>query len=730
MSGSATVRLEAGDRILTARGMALVVGIERHAVRLRDVLGEEISVEYRLLYGVQPVVDGAARVAHAALRPWWDGLTKDAQQDALFKQEVVLEILTGYREGYAELANPGEPFYPFGPDYGTTEWQRIEAMAKQASFEKGVDRGLLRRLNQGEIVSVSISTTSIYEWVRAWRREGLRGLVDKRKTRGRQGFEVLDPRFLRVADEVFAEFDGGVSAVNLAEVERRIRVRLKAEGVTDVHLPVRLTNEYLSSRYRALGRTTRAQRSRKLRGTSGTSSFAALRPGQLAMDMTRADNLVFDEVHERVFSVEIITVIDVPTRVIVACRVVPRSANGIEAGLAIYDAMRPFAMLVDGTTLDDWRWTGIPESLDMSTVPTHVGRQPVVKRTPGLAGRHHIPAVTPRAVRCDHGSVFVGGHFRGLMNNFGVDLMLSRGKRPTDNSHVERWHETLQRAYQSIPGFKGRNVQERGRYVGTVGTEGLLTARELELHLRRFIALDYHRTHHQGLVLPGAPEARLTPLELFDALLDATGRIHVPQHPDLLYQFLPLRWLTVRHAGVEYKNLAYDARVLDDFRTVRAGRFRAQDAKVPFHYDPHDVTRLWFRHPHTGRIDEVPWRGAHLIDAPLTGVVRDHVIKRINERGGNKALTSRSGRDDILAELGELTSAESLAEFRAQMSAARLRFDRSRIDHGEAAEAQALVDGRHLTVVPDEPAPPFLSAEGPADFDTPWPDLDAAAGTA
>jgi len=181
---------------------------------------------------------------------------------------------------------------------------------------------------------------------------------------------------------------------------------------------------------------------------------------------------------------------------------------------------------------------------------------------------------------------------------------------------------------------------------------------------------------------------------------------------------------------VEYKNLVYDARVLDDFRTVRPGTFRAQDGKVPFHYDPHDVTRLWFRHPHTGRIHEVPWRGAHLIDAPLTGVVRDHVIKRINERGGNRTLTSRTGREEILAELGELTSAESLAEFRAQMSAARLRFDRSMIDHGEAAEAQALVDGRHLTGVPDEPAPPFLSAEGPVDFDTPWPDLDAAAGTA
>jgi len=106
------------------------------------------------------------------------------------------------------------------------------------------------------------------------------------------------------------------------------------------------------------------------------------------------------------------------------------------------------------------------------------------------------------------------------------------------------------------------------------------------------------------------------------------------------------------------------------------------------------------------------------------------VIRRINERGGNKALTSRSGRDDILTELGELTSRDAITEFRAQLSAALLRFDRSRIDHGEAAEAQALVDGRHLTVVPDEPAPPFLSAEGPVDFDTPWPDLDAAAETA
>ena len=70
---------------------------------------------------------------------------------------------------------------------------------------------------------------------------------------------------------------------------------------------------------------------------------------------------------------EILTAIDVATRVILALRVVPRSANGLEAGLLVYGVCRPFSLTVAGTTVSDWRWVGLPAQLDFSEVHVHAG---------------------------------------------------------------------------------------------------------------------------------------------------------------------------------------------------------------------------------------------------------------------------------------------------------------------------------------------------------------------
>ena len=53
----------------------------------------------------------------------------------------------------------------------------------------------------------------------------------------------------------------------------------------------------------------------------------------------------------------------------------------------------------------------------------------------------------------------------------------------------------------------------------------------------------------------------MCPLEMWDARIEATGRIDVPQTPDLIYQFLPVKWLTISHQGVECANLVYDSPV-------------------------------------------------------------------------------------------------------------------------------------------------------------------------
>lgn len=720
-SDTAATPLAVGGRLLSNAGYMVVIRLGRHTVTVETSAGERRDIGYGEVSAVA-VDKGRADPALATLEPWWSGLSEPVRRDALDRLEVVHEVLTGYRWGSARLAQPGEPHPPFG-DTDVSIHRRCVEMARQLSYEQSAERSVLRRVEDGELATATVSHKTVYNWIRSWQASGLRGLVDKRYTRHSQAFEAVDERIRRIADDAFARFDGDISKVNTTTIEADIRLQMKAEGLADVVLPQRLFQEYLSERQRALGGSTRAQRSRHLRRkASAHTSFPAMHPSHIAIDATRADVLVWDELRERTVSVEILTAISVATRVVVGLRVTPRSGNALEAGLLLYDVMRPMSMLVEGTSVDDWRWCGVPESLDLSEVAVHRSPKRIVPPGQSLQGVHHKPGVRPSSIRCDHGSVFLSEHFVALLRDFGIDLMLSRGSKPTDNPHVERWHETLQRAYQQLPGYKGRNVAERGRRVDATG-DRLLTATELERHLRRFVALDYHRSWHEGLVLPGAPSARLTPLEMWDAMHEVTGRLHVPQHPDLIYQFLPIRWLTIGHAGVEYKNLVYDAPVLADFRDVRKGTFQADSRKAPFHYDPRDVSRIWFRHPDTGRIHEVGWKARHLLDMPMGDWMHERALARIAERGGNTVINRKSTWRQIIAELGQLTSAEETAEARAKGYAARLRWEQAQRDHAEAAEAAAMLDGDQDGVVTPL-RPRRAETDDGFDIDAEWPDYD------
>ena len=457
------------------------------------------------------------------------------------------------------------------------------------------------------------------------------------------------------------------------------------------------------------GGSTRAQRSRKLRKVSGIKHYPAVRPGQIvAIDVTRADNLVFDPLSGCSYSVEIITAIDVATRAVLAVRVVPKSANGVEAGLLIYDVCRPFSMLVEGTSVSDWRWGGLPDRLDLTEVVVRYGRRLVSPDFSTLQGEHRIPSVRPDAIHADHGAIFVSKHCRALLASLGIDLLLNRGGKANDNPHVERWHETIQRCLQQIPGYKGRNVSERGRLVSK---EPLLTAAQLQLHIRKWIALDYHRSPHSGIVLPDQFDANLCPLEMWDSMVEMTGRIDVPQSPDLIYQFLPIRWGTIGHAGVEFKDLVYDSAVLDPYRSALSGRFREQDNAAPFFVDPQDLSRIWFSDRESGRVEPIPWRGADRTHAPMTEAIVNVARKRVRDRGGNRVIDRNSASRQILDELTQITEAPKRSKSRKMLTAARHRVEQARIDHGEAQAAQQLLKPARSA------EPPALSRRGA------WPNL-------
>ncbi len=692
--------LTEGARILTDRGTAVVVEILSTGVRLRDALGHLEHVSWQGLPMARAIDEGQVAALTEPLRPLWDVLDDKAKGVALRRLEVVQEVITGYRDGHHELAREGEPRSPFGPGFGVSESRRCTAMAELLAYEGEFDRETQRRVRDGELQSAAISVNTVRKWVRDWKQGGLRALIDGRSTRQSKSWDLIDPRYRQVAQRVIDTLDGDKSTVSLNELDRRTRVELRSEGITDVVTPQRITQAFLSTLKRAKGATTRAQRSRSLQAVSGTRHYPALRPGQVvAIDATRADNLVYDALNGRAYSVEILTAIDVATRVVLALRVVPRSADGIDAGLMIYDVCRPFSLAVDGSAVGPWRWVGLPEQVDMSQVAVRAGSRVLAPDFTTLQGQHEIPSVMPDAIRCDRGAIFISEHFRAVLHDLGVDLLLSRGSKPTDNPHVERWHETLQRAVQQIPGYKGRNTSERGRLVGQ---EPLLTAQELQQHLRAFIALDYHRSWHTGLVLPGEPTARVSPLEMWDAMVEATGRIDVPQRSDLIYQFLPVRWATIGHTGVELSDIPYDSEVLDRYRRVERGRFRQQDCAAPFFVDPHDLSRIWFRDPETQRVEPIEWRGANRTGAPMTQVIVDAARRRIHERGGNNVLFRGSASRQILDELTELTKTPSNREWKAKWSAAARRVEQSRMDHDEARGAVSVSDRRRLRAVRDQ----------------------------
>ncbi|MFZ1618425.1 MAG: hypothetical protein WAT41_13830, partial [Flavobacteriales bacterium] len=121
---SKAVELYVGARVLMTYGPAVVMELGRHGVTVKDALGENHFVRADKL-AVTGLGDEGLDAIHLSLQPWWSSLTPAIRAEILLKLEVVLEILTGYRDGHPLMARDGEPFYPFGEGFGVSLTKRI-----------------------------------------------------------------------------------------------------------------------------------------------------------------------------------------------------------------------------------------------------------------------------------------------------------------------------------------------------------------------------------------------------------------------------------------------------------------------------------------------------------------------------------------------------------------------------------------------------------------------------
>lgn len=178
---------------------------------------------------------------------------------------------------------------------------------------------------------------------------------------------------------------------------------------------------------------------------------------------------------------------------------------------------------------------------------------------------------------------------------------------------VERFFRTLREdLLQALPGYKGPDVHSRG-----ADPEGgaFFFIDELEAIIAEWVAVVYHHRPHDGLADPGVPGLHLSPAAMFEHGISRAGYVEVPRDPDLAYEFLRVEWRTIQHYGAEIGSRRYNGAALDAYRNCRSPH---PGGSWPFHLDPDDITRVYFRDPAERRWHALMWEHAPAAQMPLS----------------------------------------------------------------------------------------------------------------
>lgn len=253
------------------------------------------------------------------------GLSEAERSRVTELEAHLLEVETGYRSGNRLSAERGEPRAGFDPDH-TTLSERLDAKATE----------------------LGRTSRRLWQLRAAWQRNGLTGLVDKRKTRLHNPLARVDARILDAIKEQAAAERLDSSATIGNRFHRRTQNRLDHQhGVGAVVLPGkdafrRIVNEVLDLRPSdpAARRIHAAAQPDRTFGV-----VTATRPGQVVMmDSAGLDVLAYDHDADAVVPVELTVALDLATRSLLAWRFTPRGTKSVDIGLLLADIMVPEPM--------------------------------------------------------------------------------------------------------------------------------------------------------------------------------------------------------------------------------------------------------------------------------------------------------------------------------------------------------------------------------------------------
>ncbi|RSS46770.1 DDE-type integrase/transposase/recombinase [Streptomyces sp. WAC08241] len=679
---TAAIRLKLGDWIEWEDERHQVIGFLDTAVRLRSQGGS-----FQVIVTAELLADPTFRTADAVDAPevptrdneltlspgaLLDGLPA-AEIDRVTELEAhLLEATTGYRSLAAQAEGTAAPRPEYDPDLPLR--QRMAAKAKELGM---TDRRL-------------------WDVLGAWRAEGLWALVDKRKHKQSNPLAGVDARIIEaILDQHTAEIDD--STGSLDRFHRRVQNRLDAKhGEKTVQLPSRATfHRYtqllLKGRHTFGASTTRrttAQQPDRLFG-----HLVAHRPGEIVlMDSTPLDIRAWDPATDTTHRVELTVALDLATRSLLSWRITPESTNALDVGLLLIDAMTPEPMR------PGW---GDRLRYDMARIPLP-RKLDYHQRLAAGAAR---PVVFPETLIIDHGKQFDSDVVHRACTRLGINLQLGRKGKPTDKPHVEAVFGTINEQFSKhVAGYKGNNVVQRGKNVEEAARWPIP---DLEDFFAEYVVSVYQRRHHDGLVMPGFPDLRLSPNEAYALSVARSGYVACPTDPALYYELLPIQWRTIQPYGIEYQYLTYDADILYRYRKSTSPY---PGGKWPVRVDPRNVLHAYFQDPADGTWHVLRWTHAGDDQVPFTDVTLREAIRLVTVRGGNP-----DNQDEVAATLRELQNRTDAPESWTTTDRRRRARDAERartVARDQHRAAQTAQETSRLAAIPPLKAVPDPDEDG------------------
>lgn len=646
-----TVTIAAGSQVLFDGELAQVVEFDGRSVALRDAGGAYRSVGLAEFAARARSLDP---VPHEPADPALvlASLTEDEREQLVERARHVREVLTGYAAGYPDAARPEEPRRPYAP--GTALMARYGAKAAE----------------------LGVSVRTVKYWVAAYRDGGEAALADDRVRR--RGEVKVDPRWDAA---LRAEMKAAVyeSTLPRAVLIERTATRVIAEhGEGVVVLPAQATAyrrlTQLSKGTNAVSGSAKGRRSIAERPVGVYGRLRATRPGEyLILDTQDLDVFAMEPVTCRWVRTQLTVAQDLFDRQIVGLKVTPVSTKAIDVAGVLFEA-------VTGSG------SGRPSLGPLHGVPDHL-----VFTEDGVEGAAQVWC-PPETLVVDHGKAFLSAHVIGVCARLGISIQPAQPRKPTDKPTVERFFKSLrERLIARLPGYKGPDIHSRGL---NVEEQAFFFLHELEDAIRDWIVTDYHQGDHDGLTVAEWPNLALSPNEMHTIGVAKAGLLRLPVAPELVFEFLAVKWRTVQHYGVEIDGLRYNGDGLEGYRNAKSPYGGVEAGKWPIRINPDDVRFAYFQDPDDGSWRRLDWEHAAMLGTPFSAEAAAYA----------RVLAARDDRlidrDQALSEVLGRWSAGEVADRRERRMAARL-----------SAEHAAITAGHRLEIEP--PLRQSMAASGP-----------------